>query len=73
MPWRENSPVSERKLFVRACTDRHRRIADICSEFGISEKTGYKILSRYRQFGEAGLEDRSHAVLEHPFRIRSRK
>jgi len=69
VPWRENSPVSERKLFVRACTDRHRRIADICSEFGISEKTGYKILSRYRQFGEAGLEDRSHAVLEHPFRI----
>lgn len=69
MPWRESSPVSERKLFIRACTDRRRKIADICSEFGISEKTGYKILSRYRQFGETGLEDRSHAVLEHPFRI----
>lgn len=69
MPWRESSPVSERTLFIRACTDRRRKIADICREFGISEKTGYKILSRYRQFGEAGLEDRSHAVLEHPFRI----
>lgn len=69
VPWRESSPVSERKLFVRACTDRRRKIADICSEFGISEKTGYKILSRYRLLGEAGLKDRSHAVLQHPFRI----
>lgn len=69
MPWRESSPVSERIAFIRACTDRNRRIADICYEFGISEKTGYKILKRYRDFGEAGLEDRSHAVLEHPFRI----
>lgn len=69
MPWRESSPVSERKAFVRACTDRKRKIADICREFGISEKTGYKHLKRFRDFGEAGLEDRSHAVLEHPFRI----
>lgn len=69
MPWRESSPVSERKAFVRACTDRKRKIADICRQFGISEKTGYKYLKRYRDFGEAGLEDRSHAVLEHPFRI----
>ena len=69
MPWRESSPVSERKEFVRACTDRRRKIADICREFDISEKTGYKVLRRYRELGEAGLEDRSHAVLEHPFRI----
>lgn len=69
MPWRESSPMLERKLFIRACTDRRRKIADICTEFGISEKTGYKILARYRKFGEPGLEDRSHAVLDHPFRI----
>lgn len=69
MPWRESSPMSERKAFIRACTDRRRRIADICIEFGISEKTGYKILKRYRDFGETGLEDRSHAALAHRFRI----
>ena len=69
MPWRESSPVSERRDFIKACLDRSRRIADICIEFGISEKTGYKILGRFKEFGEAGLEDRSHAVLEHPFRI----
>ena len=69
MPWRKSSLMSERKLFIRTCTDRRRKIADICREFDISEKTGYKILRRYREFGEEGLEDRSHAVLEHPFRI----
>lgn len=69
MPWRESSPMSERRDFILACLDRSRRITDICREFGVSEKTGYKILRRYREFGEAGLEDRSHAVLEHPFRI----
>lgn len=69
MPWRESSPVSERKAFIQACLDRNRTITEICSEFGISRKTGYKILKRYRLFGEFGLEDRSHAVLEHPFRI----
>lgn len=61
--------MSERKAFVRACFNRRRTIADVCIEFGISEKTGYKILLRFKKFGEAGLEDRSHAVHEHPFRI----
>lgn len=69
MPWKVSSSVLERKAFIRACTNRRRRIADICLEFGISEKTGYKILQRFRDFGEAGLEDRSHAILDHPFRI----
>jgi len=69
MPWRESSPMSERRDFILTCLDRSRKITDICREFGISEKTGYKMLRRYREFGEAGLEDRSHAVLEHQFRI----
>jgi putative transposase len=69
VPWRQNSPMSEKKAFVRACTDRRRYIAEICAEFGISEKTGYRLLKRYRESGEAGLEDRSHAVRNHPFQI----
>ena len=69
MPWRASSPMSEKKAFIRECTNRRRHIADICAQFGISEKTGYKILKRYREFGEAGLGDRSHAVRDHPFRI----
>jgi transposase InsO family protein len=35
----------------------------LCREHGISRKTGYKWLDRYRAFGAAGLSDRSSARL----------
>jgi transposase InsO family protein len=34
-------------------------MADLCREFGISRKTGYKIFDRYQECGLAGLSDRS--------------
>lgn len=61
--------MSERLAFVQKCLDRKRTIAEVCVDFGISEKTGYKVLKRFRESGVEGLRDRSHAVLEHPFRI----
>ena len=33
--------------------------AELCREFGISRKTGYKIFDRYQQCGVPGLTDRS--------------
>ena len=34
-------------------------MAELCREFGISRKTGYKIFDRYQDFGVNGLTDRS--------------
>jgi putative transposase len=34
-------------------------MADLCREFGISRKTGYKIFDRYQECGVEGLTDRS--------------
>jgi hypothetical protein len=34
-------------------------MSDVCREFGISRKTGYKIYSRYREHGLFALTDRS--------------
>lgn len=34
-------------------------MTDVCREFGISRKTGYKILGRYKDEGSAALTDRS--------------
>ena len=34
-------------------------MAELCREFGISRKTGYKILDRYQECGVHGLTDRS--------------
>jgi predicted DNA-binding transcriptional regulator YafY len=34
-------------------------VAELCREFGISRKTGYKIFDRYQECGVQGLTDRS--------------
>jgi transposase-like protein len=34
-------------------------MAELCREFGISRKTGYKIFDRYQECGLQGLTDRS--------------
>lgn len=69
MPWRACSPMQEKLDFIRACLNRREPVADICQRFGISEKTGYKILRRFREEGEAGLAARSHAPLTFPHRM----
>jgi transposase len=34
-------------------------MTDVCREFGVSRKTGYKIFDRYKEHGLAALNDRS--------------
>ena len=58
MPWKECSVMDERLRFVSRLLDREA-MSDVCREFGISRKTGYKIFSRYREHGLEALSDRS--------------
>jgi transposase len=58
MPWRECSVMEERRRFVARLLDGES-MSDVCREFGISRKTGYKIFNRYRQEGLDALCDRS--------------
>lgn len=51
--------MSERLTFVRLAEQDDANISELCRQFQISRKTGYKLLARYRQAGEAGLIDRS--------------
>lgn len=60
MPWLTTSPMSLRQEFVRWVQRRRCPISEVCCEFGISEKTGYKWLARFRAEGPTGLVDRSH-------------
>jgi transposase InsO family protein len=50
--------MEERLRFVARLLDG-AGMSDVCREFGISRKTGYKILNRYRQEGLDALCDRS--------------
>lgn len=58
MPWRVSSPVSERMLFVTRLK-AGERMTDLCREFGISRKTGYKLRDRFERLGPKGLFDAS--------------
>lgn len=58
--------MSERLAFVQQCLSRRQSIVVICARFGISEKTGHKILARFREGGPAALADRSHAAHARP-------
>jgi transposase InsO family protein len=58
MPWKESSVMDERLRFIARLVDGEP-MTDVCREFGISRKTGYKIFIRYKDHGLAGLTDRS--------------
>ena len=58
MPWKECSAMDERLRFVARLLEGEA-MSDVCREFGISRKTGYKILGRYKEEGSAALSDRS--------------
>ena len=58
MPWRECSVMEERLRFVARLLDGEG-MSDVCREFGISRKTGYKIFNRYKDEGLEALCDRS--------------
>lgn len=58
MPWKESSVMDERVRFVARVLEGEA-MSEICREFGISRKTGYKIFNRYKDQGAEALCDRS--------------
>ena len=58
MPWKESTKMEERLRFVARLLDGEG-MSEVCRDFGISRKTGYKIFNRYKEQGLEGLCDRS--------------
>jgi putative transposase len=67
--------MDERLKFIARLLDGEK-MAVLCRQFGISRKTGYKILTRYNEIGLEGLTDRSRRPYRHanqlPFQIETR-
>jgi len=59
MPWKECTSVSLRREFVVMCQREGSNVALLCQRYGVSRKTAYKWLRRYREEGERGLADQS--------------
>ena len=66
MPWIQTEPEMERRKFVQAALQREATMAEICKRFGVSRKTGYKMLKRHAELGLPGLRDASRAPKSHP-------
>ena len=58
MPWKASSVMEERLRFVARLLDGEA-MTEVCRDFAISRKNGYKIFDRYREQGLAALSDRS--------------
>lgn len=64
MPWKACRPMDERLKFIARLLDGEK-MAGLCREFGISRKTGYKIIARYNDNGLEALTDRSRRPYRH--------
>lgn len=68
MPWKRTDPMEERMRLVMEVESEVFQMSELCERYGVSRKTGYKWLERYRKEGVAGLQDRSRAPLHCPHR-----
>ncbi len=66
MPWKETGPMEERMKFISMYLTEEWSLAELCREFGVSRKTGYKWIARYDGEGLDGLKDQSRAPHNHP-------
>lgn len=58
MPWKEICVTDERTRFIARLLDGEP-MTQVCEDFGISRKTGYKLWNRYQNTGAHALVDRS--------------
>jgi transposase InsO family protein len=68
MPWGEVTRVSLREEFVQLAMQTGVNKRELCRRFGISPKTGYKWLRRYKREGVQGLVDGSRRPHRSPAR-----
>lgn len=74
MPWKDVRPMDEKLLFLADHVRGIGTFSELCERYGISRKTGYKWVERYRESGLEGLAERSrrphHSADEIPYAIR---
>ncbi len=49
MPWREAEAVNLRQEFVLKSLSGSVDFGNLCQEYGVSRKTGYKWVARFRE------------------------
>jgi putative transposase len=66
MAWKELFVVDQRQDFVMRAMHEPGSFRELCQEYGISAKTGYKWKSRFMEQGLGGMHDRSRRPASTP-------
>lgn len=61
MSWKEMSIMDQKQEFILLWKAGKHTVTSLCENFSISRTTAYKYIQRYRQFGFAGLKEKSRA------------
>lgn len=69
MPWKDTKPMDEKLLFIADYLRQRDTMTGLCQHYGISRKTGYKWLGRYRESGLEGLSEQSRRPQRSPERV----
>jgi transposase InsO family protein len=66
MSWKITNALDERQKFIMEQARGEYGMAELARQFGVSRKTLYQWLARYREEGMAGLVERSRVAHGHP-------
>ena len=69
MPWKGRSIMDQRQEFVMKSLKAEKPFRELCKEYGISEKTGYKWKNRFMEDGTNGLMDMSKRPKNSPTQL----
>lgn len=69
MPWKEINVLDTRKEFTHRALTEKIPFTELCSEYGISTKTGYKWKNRFLNHGYNGLSDQSRVPKSSPSQL----
>jgi putative transposase len=58
--------MEQRQEFIELYLKQQYETTTLCTLFGVSRKTGYKTIARFKEDGWEGLNERSHAAHTHP-------
>src|SRR6186997_1765182 len=68
MPWKVSTVVKERERFIDEWISFKTSRGQLCREFGISRKTGYKMWRRFCSGGFEALENKERRAKHYPNR-----
>ncbi len=68
MPWSQTTPMDPKTQFIADYLRQRLSITELCELYGISRKTGYKVIDRYLRLGPQGLEELSRRPASCPNR-----